>query len=124
MDHLIEPRFIHDCDHCTFLGHFEKDGMPVDLYYHAKDYPSLADLLARYGDEPWEYASSHPPEGFADGVMPRPWEVETVRRAKEAGIYVQPQPAKKMILCKCGEREIFTAKDEYYCSLRCSLGDV
>lgn len=44
-----KPLFTHDCEKCTFLGVF--DGR--DLYHHE----SPISLIARFGNEPWDYES-------------------------------------------------------------------
>jgi len=54
----IQPTFIHDCKHCTFLGHISiASGVwagEYDLYHH----PGTAEtVIARYGDDGPEYTS-------------------------------------------------------------------
>src|SRR5205807_3767434 len=44
------PRFIHDCDHCKFLGQYFSD----DLYFC--DY-GPATVIARFGNDGHEYSS-------------------------------------------------------------------
>ena len=121
-------KFQHDCDHCVSLGDHEAEGHHVELYYCAKEHtPALSSLIARYGNEPGDYASSHPPEAFADGVQSSEWAAEVIKRAREAGVYIQPTPEKRMLPCRgCGERFLFTTKEEHYCCLACArnaLGD-
>jgi len=43
-----EKKFVHDCDKCTFLGHFYGNDV-----YICKD-----SIIARDGNEPWEYGST------------------------------------------------------------------
>jgi hypothetical protein len=45
-------RWQHDCDGCLYLGQDEKH----DFYYCARC--DDGSVIARYGDQPWEYASS------------------------------------------------------------------
>jgi hypothetical protein len=42
---MNEPRHEHDCDCCTYLGHFEK----YDLYHCA--HGGNPTVIARYGDD-------------------------------------------------------------------------
>jgi len=48
----MKPRFQHDCDKCIFLGHFNEH----DVYFCPKS--NGGSLLARYGDDGPDYASS------------------------------------------------------------------
>jgi len=49
-----QPKFIHDCEVCVFLGHHDNH----DLYYH----PDMVmdTLIARFGDEVPRYTSGIP----------------------------------------------------------------
>jgi hypothetical protein len=47
--------FQHDCDNCTFLGNTKIEGEISDLYFCPKGADS--DLIARFGNEGWEYRS-------------------------------------------------------------------
>lgn len=117
------PQFTHDCDKCVFLGEYTKAGeSSVDLYYCPDIHrPSLASFISRYGNRGSQYTSSHPPEAFADGCMPSAWEKELIKRAKEAGVYIQPLPAKIMQDCQgCGKHRLFSSK-KFYCSAACSM---
>jgi hypothetical protein len=53
-----EPRFVHDCDNCHFLGHYKskQTGEDFDLYYCANS-GVYGTTLARFGNEGSEYAS-------------------------------------------------------------------
>ena len=80
------PQFKHDCDICTFLGRYEGnedwgDGGKYDLYVHISgDNDFLTTVLARYGDEGWEYRS-----GMCFAKDGHPVE-EALRRAIERGL--------------------------------------
>lgn len=51
----MERRYQHDCEQCTLLGHYKE----FDLYIcRNKHKPTDSTLLARYGNEPREYAST------------------------------------------------------------------
>lgn len=93
MTNQTAKKFIHDCDRCIFLGPFEnRSGNHIDLHYCPDPRrPSLSSLIGRYGDECSHYASSMPPEAFADGYKAKEWEKEVVKRAIEAGVYIQPK---------------------------------
>jgi hypothetical protein len=51
----MKPRFHHDCDRCTFLGHHDTNEGPFDLYHCTQTY--FPTVIARYGDKGPEYAS-------------------------------------------------------------------
>ena len=44
------PEFEHDCDHCKFLGHYDR----ADLYFCGKSRPTL---IARWSDDGPDYIS-------------------------------------------------------------------
>ena len=48
---MEKPRFVHDCDKCTFLGQF----LEYDLYYCPQG--NIPTVIARFGDEGWDYRS-------------------------------------------------------------------
>lgn len=52
------PRFVHDCDICTFLGHSHEGNLPVDLYHCAAG-PTAA-VITRYGNAGPDYHSGIP----------------------------------------------------------------
>ena len=52
MDKII---YKHDCGNCRFLGNFYFNEEMHDLYFCPKG--NYSDLIARFGDEGWEYAS-------------------------------------------------------------------
>lgn len=87
--------FPHTCPACVPLGSFEdpEEGH-LDLYWHVKRPGRGADsLLARYGSEPEEYISWHPPAAFADPTnlfRHHAWYPEILKRGKEAGLYDGP----------------------------------
>lgn len=67
------PRYPHDCQFCIFLGCKGK----IDVYWCKSNLiPSLDSVIGRYGAEPYQYTSSHPPEAFANPA-------EFLERAKE-----------------------------------------
>ena len=50
-----KPLYVHDCAQCTFLGRFDWTGDTYDLYFCPQvEFPTV---VARYGDEGWEYTS-------------------------------------------------------------------
>jgi hypothetical protein len=73
----------HDCSACVFLGVFDQ----YDLYWCKSFDRTLDAVIARYGDEPQEYRSFHPPKAFAFPVPARNWYVEALKRAQKAGLY-------------------------------------
>lgn len=74
---MIEPRqFKHDCQRCCFLGRYEFDGLKYDLY-SCYGFGGRLEVIARYGDKGWEYASGIE---FADQPGPL---MEALRRHKE-----------------------------------------
>ena len=52
------PRWTHDCELCTFLGHWEG----YDLYYAVRytEHPSIIRCIARFGSGSSHYYSGHP----------------------------------------------------------------
>jgi hypothetical protein len=74
------PQFTHDCTNCTFLGRYEHEGKPHDLYYcgQAVHWPTV---VARSGDDGPDYCSGMI---FAEqGIQPY---AEALRRAVERGL--------------------------------------
>jgi hypothetical protein len=49
----MKPKFVHDYEDCKFLGHWYNH----DVWLHHRE-GDCGSILARYGNEPWEYASS------------------------------------------------------------------
>lgn len=81
-------RFVHDCNHCIYLGQYEE----FDLYWcKNKTYPRLDSVIARYSSEGSNYISSHPPGAFADPLdylrRADRWYHIILSRAKELGLY-------------------------------------
>ena len=54
-------KFIHDCKYCTYLGSTNiKNGDYkgyYDLYYCCEGNMNIPTVLARFGDDKWEYLS-------------------------------------------------------------------
>jgi hypothetical protein len=67
-------KFQHECPSCTFLGHFNDH----DLYCCRGS--ALPTVLARYGNEPYEYISGIP---SIDSV---PELTEAIQRAVKQGL--------------------------------------
>lgn len=85
------PRFTHDCDGCHWLGQFEK----VDLWWcPSPTSRNLDSVMERYGNEPHEYAATHPPAAFADPDdylrRAEAWYLTALQRAESVGLYVPP----------------------------------
>lgn len=47
------PRFEHDCEECTFLGHALYGETPVDVYTHFRE--SRTEIVGRFGNEGPDY---------------------------------------------------------------------
>ena len=61
-EEMTEPRFVHDCDACVFLGHtqsdfFRNDGKMMDFDLYICMGGEFKTVLARYGNAGSEYAS-------------------------------------------------------------------
>lgn len=54
-DGEMEPRYVHDCSHCTFVGYYDE----YDLWFHdGGDRPHSTTVIARWSDEnPGDYMS-------------------------------------------------------------------
>jgi len=57
------PKYIHDCDECTYLGLYVQklpfnEGKVVDLYFHHRTDGLRSEAVSRYGDEAWDYCST------------------------------------------------------------------
>jgi len=76
MGAMNNPRFLHNCDVCVFLGHLEGN----DLYFCPKE-PTV---LARYGDDGPEYTS-----GISLAELD-PRLAEAFRRADKKGLLDGP----------------------------------
>ncbi len=77
-------RFTHDCDKCVSLGTFHQ----YDLYWCVNsNNRKLDSILARFGDEPHEYKSHHPPGCFSGPPQAREWYQTALKRAEEKGLY-------------------------------------
>ena len=80
---MEKPIYEHDCDNCKFLGNYKSpesgDNQTYDLYFC----PGEDTVIARYGNNGWEYASGL---RFArpDGT---PSLLEAKRRSIEKGWY-------------------------------------
>jgi hypothetical protein len=70
--------FKHDCENCTFLGHFYDH----DVYTCGKS------IVARYSDEPSKYASL-PRSVFIDALGSDSWADDKAMRAMAAGVSCQ-----------------------------------
>lgn len=89
------PRYAHDCDGCVFLGAFHDPVYgPCDLYFadHGgvapEGYrPATATVIARYGDDGWEYTSGIVFRGQIPAVA------EGVRLAAGRGLLRVPEGA-------------------------------
>lgn len=66
------PKFMHDCDECVFLGHFEKH----DLYYCPQDQT----LTGRYDHDQTDYIIALA-EATTDPILG-----EAFRRAQDRGL--------------------------------------
>jgi hypothetical protein len=78
----VKPKYTHDCDKCVFLGTYDDDGIPKDLYYCATGGLGGPTIVSRFSSEGPDYISGiH----FADsGSVPSL--VEAKRRAVERGL--------------------------------------
>jgi hypothetical protein len=56
---MTTPKFQHDCERCKFLGHSKKHA--ADLYYCEGAVLGIS-LIARTGNDGWEYGSHLMPE--------------------------------------------------------------
>jgi len=102
-DHLSKPRYTHDCSSCTPLGTHHQ----YDLYWCVNPrHRKLDSILARFGDEPYEYISHHPPGCFAGPPKVREWYQVALKRAEKAGLY-DPKTqgwSQKQGCSRCGHR--------------------
>lgn len=71
----MKPKFKHDCENCTFLGHF----------YDHDVYKCGSSLVARYSDEPSEYAS-WPKSVFVDTLATASWADDKASRSIAAAL--------------------------------------
>ena len=69
-------RYEHDCSDCISLGEWGR----WDLYFCSSGNASIPTLLARFGNEAYDYIS-----GLGSVIAPL---VEARRRAKEKGLFV------------------------------------
>jgi hypothetical protein len=57
----IKPKYIHDCNNCTFLGRYNhksgKKTTVLDLYCHAHQ-DGWSTFIARYGNEGQDYSTA------------------------------------------------------------------
>jgi len=67
---MEQPKFIHDCDNCIFLGIYEE----YDLYYCDNE-PTI---IARYGDNGPDYMSGM--------IFAQPDKSEPLYKAKQLAI--------------------------------------
>jgi hypothetical protein len=79
--YMVEkPWYKHDCSACKFLGcHYE-----YDLYWCPQPMVNVPTVIARFGDEGWEYTSGMPSASFREQLPDDP-KVEAWRRAKARG---------------------------------------
>ncbi len=65
------PVYMHDCQKCIFLGTLKplsSDGeKEIDCYICIKSNINLSSIIGRYGNEGYQYVSSHPYHAFAGG---------------------------------------------------------
>lgn len=52
----MTPQFQHDCDQCVFYGNLRLDEL-YDLYLCPKKGAMGGSIVARYGNDGWEYRS-------------------------------------------------------------------
>jgi hypothetical protein len=52
---MDQPRFVHDCDQCKFLGTHDDNEVTYDLYYCGQG--GFPTVIARFGHEGPEYLS-------------------------------------------------------------------
>src|ERR1044072_1660924 len=78
---LPPPRYKHDCDHCVYLGQYfsQSTNVNYDLYWgsHGSLHKSARTVIARYGNEGYEYHS-----GYNSSLPPL---IEAQRLATEKG---------------------------------------
>ena len=70
-----EPKYKHDCDHCTFLGHYNR----ADLYWCGGKYPTI---IARYSSDGPDYVSGFPSASVNHELA------EALNRARDRGLRV------------------------------------
>lgn len=79
---MVKPIYEHDCDKCIFLGNYESpksgDNQLYDLYFC----PGEDTVVARYGNNGWEYASGMRFSSYDGSSL-----FEAKRRAIEKGLY-------------------------------------
>lgn len=91
---MEDPRFIHDCETCVYLGHYKH----ADLYIcNIRPVCIAPSLIARLGDEDSDYCASHPAWCFAEGFKQADWEQEVIDRAKKLGISCDKENYRKEI---------------------------
>lgn len=102
MNHQIithdKPVYEHDCDACKYLGTYthlasssdEQDKF-IDCYWCVNpEHRSLDSVIGREGSDGSNYASSHPPEAFADKNYlqhARSWYLFALIQASRMGLY-------------------------------------
>jgi hypothetical protein len=72
----VKPKFTHDCETCTFLGHF---------YDHDVYLCGNQSIIARHGDDGGDYYSM-PQSIFADQFANENWAEDQHMRAMAAGL--------------------------------------
>lgn len=78
----MKPKYKHDCDRCVFLGTYDDDGIPKDLYYCAEGGFNQDTVVSRFSSDGPDYLSGM---SFANsGAVPSL--VEAKRRAIERGL--------------------------------------
>lgn len=90
---MDKPRYENDCPRCHFLGCTDvKDLGSADLYYCTNDRgPGFASLSARYGNKGYEYISGKNPCMIDSERPANAWEATLIERAKEKGVWQEPQ---------------------------------
>ena len=64
-----KPRYAHNCQNCTFLGHTVIEGKHFDIYQHTGKFPTF---LARYGKADESYLSFPDPAVIAESIADTP----------------------------------------------------
>ena len=82
---MEKKNYIHDCDHCTFLGNHSDDLGVYDLYFCPQGLRKT--VIARYGDRGSEYLSGI-------GFKATPPLAKAEKLALEAGLLTEEEIAK------------------------------
>ena len=91
-----KPVHEHDCDACIYLGTYtdlgDKKDKHIDCYWcKSRDNDNLHSVIGRHSSEGSDYASSHPPEAFAEKQEylkhARSWYLFALIQASRKGLY-------------------------------------